>query len=141
MFNTIYSLYNHLKSFLFFFFLERCSEPRIEIVDGFKPPSKSNENKLLSQSFFTDLPDFETIPGELELGEDGFKQVKPPRKSNKFIIQEFNRVESEEKTEMTKKSFEKSEKRQNITEFETSKANQSSRSRSLKKKNDNCAQQ
>lgn len=93
---------------------------------------------------FADLPDFDAIPGELELGEDGFKQVKPPRKSNRFILQEFNRVEPEEKIEESKKNVEKCESKidkLNVTEVEKPKTIQSSHSRSSKKKYENCPQQ
>lgn len=93
---------------------------------------------------FADLPDFDTIPGELELGEDGFKQVKPPRKSNRFILQDFNRVEDEEEKEESKKNIEKCENKVdklNVTEIEKSKTVHSSHLRSSKKKYDNCAQQ
>ena len=127
------------------FLLVQPNEPRTEILEGFEPPTKANENtKLLNQSFFADLPDFETIPGELELGEDGFKQVKPPRKSNRFILQEFNRVEPEERIEKSKNYSEKNEShtdRQSIIEVEKSKIIQHNHSRSSKKRNDNCAQQ
>lgn len=134
-----------LQVFWSLFFLEQPREPRIEIVEGFKPPCKKNENtKLLNQSIFADCPDFDTIPGELELGEDGFKQVKPPRKSNRFILQEFNRVEPKEKIEESKKNVEKCEDsidKLNLTAVEKPKTFQSSHSRSSKKKYDNCAQQ
>lgn len=92
------------------------------------------------------------IPGELELFDDGFRQIKPPRKSNKFILQEFNRIDDEE-TEDSTTSNKKKEVQEVAAEVEkteqTSNQNQMLNQRhkshttkiSSRRRNDNCAQQ
>lgn len=69
-------------------------KPKIEVLDGFKSLPTSKENEMLNKSKFDPFPDFD-IPGELELCDDGFRQIKPPRKSNRWKLQEFNQIKPE----------------------------------------------